>query len=80
MADVQAALRHYESLGFRTRSHEDGSGYGFVERDEVALHVTYRRTSYDGRTEAPADMPWNMREGIHHGPDRNIIRFGSPLN
>jgi hypothetical protein len=105
--DVQVALRHYASLGFRTRSHDEGSDYGFVERGPVALHLTYRPTSYysaggiavaylfvhdadqlyaqwtqpgiQGRTQAPADMPWKMHEGIHHDPDGNVIRFGSPL-
>jgi len=39
VADVESALRHYESLGFRTRSYDDGSDYGFAERGRVALHL-----------------------------------------
>jgi catechol 2,3-dioxygenase-like lactoylglutathione lyase family enzyme len=107
VSNVEAALRHYGSLGFRTRPYDQGSDYGFVERGRVALHLTYRPTSYyaadgiavaylfvedadqlyarwtgpgiGGRTEAPADMPWQMREGVHVDPDGNVIRFGSPL-
>lgn len=107
VSEVRAALRHFRSLGFRAMAYDEGSDYGFVERDQVALHLTYRPTSYYpddgiavaymfvddadrlyaewstpgilGRTEAPADMPWKMHEGIHVDPDGNVIRFGSPV-
>jgi uncharacterized glyoxalase superfamily protein PhnB len=44
--DVRAALAHYESLGFRVQPYEDGDDYGFVNRNGVELHLTYRPTSY----------------------------------
>jgi len=37
--DVRAALEHYAALGFTTRVWTDGEGYGFADRDGVALHL-----------------------------------------
>ena len=36
--DLDAALAHYERLGFRTRSWS-GGGYGFAVTDTVELHL-----------------------------------------
>lgn len=36
--DVGAALAYYETLGFRTRSYEDGI-YGFAARDGIEFHL-----------------------------------------
>jgi hypothetical protein len=36
--DLDAALAHYEQLGFTTRAYE-GGGYGFGTRDGVELHL-----------------------------------------
>ena len=44
--DLRAALTHYESLGFRVRSYDDGEDYGFVSRNGVELHLTHQPTSY----------------------------------
>jgi Glyoxalase/Bleomycin resistance protein/Dioxygenase superfamily len=46
VSDVGAALAHYASLGFRTAAYADGDGYGFAERGQVSLHLTFRPTSY----------------------------------
>jgi catechol 2,3-dioxygenase-like lactoylglutathione lyase family enzyme len=107
VANLRAALAHYQALGFRVAPYADGDDYGFAERGKVSIHLTYRPTSYypdngiavaylgvadadelyaewsregvGGRTEAPGDMEWGMREGVHTDPDGNVIRFGSPL-
>jgi catechol 2,3-dioxygenase-like lactoylglutathione lyase family enzyme len=46
--------------------------------DADALFAEWSAAGIAGTTEAPGDMPWGMREGIHRDPDGNIIRFGSP--
>jgi predicted enzyme related to lactoylglutathione lyase len=39
--DVQAALAWFrDALGFEARGYEDGSGYGYAERDGVWFHVS----------------------------------------
>jgi uncharacterized glyoxalase superfamily protein PhnB len=37
--DLDAALGHYRTLGFDVRAYEGGAAYGFVERDDVSLHL-----------------------------------------
>lgn len=39
VADLDAALAHYGSLGFATEPYEDGDGYGFANRDRCWLHL-----------------------------------------
>jgi hypothetical protein len=36
--DLGAALEHYRQLGFTVRAYE-GGGYGFIERDDLQLHL-----------------------------------------
>jgi catechol 2,3-dioxygenase-like lactoylglutathione lyase family enzyme len=36
--DLERSLAHYERLGFSVRAYR-GGGYGFVNRDDVELHV-----------------------------------------
>ncbi len=36
--DLDAALAHYQRLGFATRTYE-GGGYGFASRDRIELHL-----------------------------------------
>lgn len=36
--DLRAALEHYRRLGFTVHEHE-GGGYGFVERDNIEVHL-----------------------------------------
>ncbi len=36
--DVNAALRHYERLGFTVRAYA-GGGYGFASRDGIEIHL-----------------------------------------
>ncbi|MGH2718408.1 MAG: MarR family transcriptional regulator [Actinomycetota bacterium] len=39
VADLPAALAHYQSLGFRTVPYEGGDWYGFANRDGCSLHL-----------------------------------------
>jgi hypothetical protein len=36
---LAAALSHYAALGFRTFADDDGTGYGFANRDGTGLHL-----------------------------------------
>lgn len=36
--DLDAALAHYQRLGFATRAYE-GGGYGFATRDGIEIHL-----------------------------------------
>jgi uncharacterized glyoxalase superfamily protein PhnB len=36
--DLDAALAHYQRLGFATRAYE-GGGYGFADRDGIEIHL-----------------------------------------
>ncbi|MBM2616016.1 VOC family protein [Actinoplanes sp. LDG1-06] len=40
VSDLEAALARYRSLGFTTRSYDGSEPYGFVDRDNVSLHLT----------------------------------------
>jgi uncharacterized glyoxalase superfamily protein PhnB len=46
VSDLRAALDHYTRLGFRVRAYAEGDDYGFAERDDVAIHLTYQPESY----------------------------------
>jgi uncharacterized glyoxalase superfamily protein PhnB len=37
--DIDAALRHYKTLGFDVHAYEGDAAYGFVERDDLSLHL-----------------------------------------
>jgi hypothetical protein len=39
VADVMRAMEHYRQLGFEVSSHDRGTGYAFVNRGEVWLHL-----------------------------------------
>jgi len=36
--DLDAAMAHYQRLGFATRAYE-GGGYGFATRDDIEIHL-----------------------------------------
>jgi len=36
--DLDAAMAHYQRLGFATRAYE-GGGYGYVTRDDIEIHL-----------------------------------------
>ena len=38
--DLAAALSHYAALGCKTLAHEDGTDYGFANRDRLSIHLT----------------------------------------
>lgn len=46
VTDLRAALDHYRRLGFQVRAYAKGDDYGFAERDDVAIHLTYQPESY----------------------------------
>ena len=48
--DLDAALRHYERLGFEVR-HYSGGGYGYAMRDGVHIHLAYAER-HDPKTTA----------------------------
>ncbi len=45
VGDLDRALDHYRSLGFRVRPWS-GGGYGFADRGKVSLHLT-EQSDYD---------------------------------
>ncbi len=42
--DLDIALAHYKSLGFKTFAYEEGSDYGFADREGVGLHFATSET------------------------------------
>jgi catechol 2,3-dioxygenase-like lactoylglutathione lyase family enzyme len=40
VTDLPTALERYRGLGFRVRAYGHGTGYGYAERDGVALHLS----------------------------------------
>ena len=50
----------------------------FVVDDVDALHAEFRRRGVPVHI-APVDQTWGMREMYVRDPDRNSIRFGSPV-
>ncbi len=46
VSDLRRGLEHYRQLGFRARAYADGDDYGFLERDDVQVHLTYQPSSY----------------------------------
>jgi DNA-binding MarR family transcriptional regulator/catechol 2,3-dioxygenase-like lactoylglutathione lyase family enzyme len=37
--DLRAALAHYAALGFATAQYDEGTDYGFADRDGISLHL-----------------------------------------
>jgi DNA-binding MarR family transcriptional regulator/catechol 2,3-dioxygenase-like lactoylglutathione lyase family enzyme len=56
VSDLQAALAHYRTLGFKTFAYEEGADYGFANRDGVGLHLQV----HGGRQ--PASAYLNVRD------------------
>lgn len=54
------------------------SVYLYVD-DADALFAAWSTEGIGGRTVAPADTPYGLREGAHVDPDGNLLRFGAPL-
>jgi hypothetical protein len=40
VTDLHRALAHYTALGFNCSAYEEGSLYGFANRDNVSLHLS----------------------------------------
>ena len=75
--DVDAALAYYETLGFRTRSYDDGI-YGFAVRDGIQFHLRSlplghewtRTTAYLYVDDADAlAAEWRAAGAEVHGPE-----------
>lgn len=47
--------------------------------DPDGLAAQWSEPGIGGQTIAPVDTEYDMREGAHFDPDRNLIRFGAPL-
>jgi hypothetical protein len=58
--DLDAALERYRRLGFAVHAYAGGERYGFVERDDVSLHVT-EWAEHDPRTTA-ATVYWYVSD------------------
>jgi DNA-binding MarR family transcriptional regulator len=55
-----------------------GAAYLYLaDADQLARE--WARPGIGGRTTAPTDTDYRLREGAHIDPDNNLIRFGSPL-
>lgn len=39
VCDLEAALHRYRELGFDVRAYGHGTGYGYVERGGISIHV-----------------------------------------
>ena len=74
--DLDAALRHYQRLGFAARAYE-GGGYGFADRDGIEIHLGVvppgdRRTSAAYLFVENADElaeEWRSAGAEVHGPE-----------
>lgn len=64
-------------LGVPGKEHHPGSAYLFVD-DADQLAAAWRAADVDVHT--PEDTEWGRHEGALVDPDRNVIRFGSPMN
>ncbi|WP_226355226.1 MULTISPECIES: VOC family protein [unclassified Pseudonocardia] len=53
-----------------------GCAYLHVD-DADALHTRWSAVA-GGREVAPVDTSYGLREGAHHDPDNNLLRYGSP--
>jgi catechol 2,3-dioxygenase-like lactoylglutathione lyase family enzyme len=46
VSNLAAALAHYRSLGFQVRPYADVDDYGFADRDDAELHLTFQPASH----------------------------------
>ena len=54
-----------------------GCAYLHVD-DADAVHTRWSGVA-GGHEVAPVDTPYGIREGAHHDPDNNLLRYGSPV-
>ncbi|KAK5658634.1 hypothetical protein OQA88_2027 [Cercophora sp. LCS_1] len=54
-----------------------GCAYVYVENADTVYDVW--STVDGGRSVAPVDTPYGLREGAHHDPDNNLLRYGSRI-
>lgn len=54
-----------------------GCAYLYVD-DADALHALWSAVE-GGFDTAPVDTPYGLREGAHHDPDNNLLRYGSKI-
>ena len=85
-------LDHYRALGYASKDdlqlhvsvnpdHDPlttaGCAYLYVD-DAGALHALWSAVE-GGLDTATADTPYGLREGAHHDPDNNLLRYGSRI-
>jgi hypothetical protein len=55
------------------------AGAAYLRVDDADALAAEWATVPNGRTVAPVDTDYGLREGAHVDPDGNLLRFGSPL-
>lgn len=55
------------------------SVYLYVD-DADALHAAWSTDGIGGRSHAPVNTAYGLREGAHVDPDGNLLRFGAPVD
>ncbi|KAK4188860.1 hypothetical protein QBC35DRAFT_494986 [Podospora australis] len=56
-----------------------GCAYLYVN-DADALHALWSAVPHSGRSVAPKDTDYGLREGAHIDPDGNLLRYGSRIS
>jgi len=54
-----------------------GCAYLYVD-DADALHALWSEVP-SGKSVSPVDTTYGLREGAHHDPDNNLLRYGSRI-
>ena len=82
--DVQAALAHYERLGFDVMPFEDGMEWAWVRFGAAELHLFLKRDHDPNTTAAAADLMVDdvdeLERGLErHGSERNERSLRHPV-
>jgi uncharacterized glyoxalase superfamily protein PhnB len=72
---VELHLARFPDLDPKTSS---SACYLYVD-DANALHAQWLVAGVGGKSTAPIDTPYGLREFTHVDPDGNLLRVGSPL-
>jgi hypothetical protein len=77
-AERDAATVHLAEVANHDPQSSTSSVYLYVDEAD-ALFVAWSANGIGGRTVAPVDTPYGLREGAHVDLDGNLLRFGAPL-
>lgn len=69
---------HFNAVPDLDPTSNNNAVYLYVS-DPDALAAEWSEPGIGGQTTSPVDTEYDMREGAHLDPDRNLIRFGAPL-